>query len=215
MSQGIDFHPLDKEIALKFNAGKKKPTSANYKLNGQLSPLPFHGSPEGARVVILMSNPGIDKDNTDLEKTPEIQSLLDLSRKHQLQGNQFAWLREEFQGKTGQKWWKSRTRVLREEVGDEVFQSQTFAAEIHPYYSVNYKNVGEEFPTTRYTKWLIEELMQDGVAVLIRSKAWIEAMPALEDYPNLFRLKNPQSSFITPKNIDGDGFARLASFYKR
>ena len=77
------FHPLDEEIAMSFNMGKKKPIPEKYRLREDDNPQPFFGNHENPALVILMANPGFKTRQAETEQTPERRALLDKWRRHE------------------------------------------------------------------------------------------------------------------------------------
>lgn len=209
----LGFHPLDADVCNRFNSGKKKPIPSQFQLRPDYSPLPFFGNPNEARFAILMANPGLDEVSTKIEETPDRQRLFDQARRHQLKDNPFVFLRPEFEGTPGYDWWQKRTRVLRDEIGDDTFANFTFSAEIHPYKSVKYRPLKEDLPTFEYTRELIRGLMQTDAAVLIRSAGWFDVMPELKTYRRVYQMKNPILSYITPKTVANNGFGEILRAY--
>lgn len=207
------FHPLDEEVANRFNMGKKKPLGENHALHPEDNAQPYFGNHVNPSVAILMANPGYKPDQAILEQTEERRRLLDLSRRHELTDNPFVFLREEFAGTPGYEWWFARTKALRAEVGNEVFMQNTFSGEIHPYHSVNYRPIKEELPTFEYTAHLVREFMKNGTQILIRSNDWFRVLPELENYKNLHRMTNPIISYVTPNSVANSGFRRMVRAY--
>jgi hypothetical protein len=209
------FHPLDEEVATRFNAGKKMPPPEKYLLHPEDNAQPFFGNHEDPAVAILMANPGFVPAQAALEQTPERRKLLDLSRRHELKDNPFVFLRHEFAGTPGYDWWVGRTKELRAAVGDDVFMKNTFSGEIHAYHSVNYRPIRDTVRTFEYTAHLVRNFMQNEAQILIRSKDWFRVLPELESYKNLHRMTNPIVSYITQRSVADNGFESLVAAYQR
>ena len=209
------FHPLDEEVATRFNEGKKKPLPERHLLHPEDNAQPFFGNHENPAVAILMANPGFVPAQAASEQTPERRKLLDLSRRHELADNPFVFLREEFAGTPGYDWWVGRTKDLRAAVGDDEFMKNTFSGEIHAYHSVNYRPIRESVPTFEYTAHLVRKFMKNETQILIRSSDWFRVLPELENYKHLHQMTNPIISYVTPKSVANDGFKKLVSAYDR
>jgi len=209
------FHPLDDEVATRFNAGKSKPLGERHLLHPEDNAQPFFGNHENPALAILMANPGYYPDQTSTEQTEARRNLLNLSRRHELAGNPFVFLREEFVGTPGYDWWMSRTKELRAAVGHEVFMENTFSGEIHPYHSMNYRPIKESLPTFEYTAHLIRKFMKNNTEILIRSKDWFRVLPELETYAHLHQMTNPIVSYITRKSVANQRFENLVAAYKK
>jgi hypothetical protein len=198
-------HPLDRDSINEFNArleSKDESTQQAFTISTTHTALPFFGSID-SKLVILAANPGLKIGETDLEETAKRRQLFDLARRHELAGNPFVFLRPEFEGTPGHDWWTARTRVLRDAIGDDVFTSNTFAAEIHPYKSVKYRSLGSAIATQRYTAELVSKNVSNGAWVIVlRARGeWNLLVPELVDNPKVFQLNSTQNSHITPANM--------------
>lgn len=210
-------HDRDVGTFIRFNGALEGKVGAEkFALSSDHTPLPFFGSLH-ARLVILGANPGLDPIATAQEETRERRELFDLARRHELSGNPFVFLREEFAETPGFNWWHRRTRVLRDEVGDSAFFRRTFSAEIHPYKSINYRALpkGTRFPTQAYTNELVKQAIERGAFVIFlrAQKEWESMIPELASYSESrkFALNSRQNSFLTPGNMPAGKFEEIVS----
>ena len=206
-------HPLDYDTVITFNERVNKTKNAEkYRLSEHHTALPYFGSLNSS-LVILAANPGLDPVATKEEETPHRRELFDQARRHGLDDNPFVFLRPEFEGTVGYKWWLSRTRRLREEMGDHKFMHNTFSAEIHPYKSINYRKLYEPLPTQEYTFSVVNDLVSQGAwVILMRAKnEWRAAVPALLKSQKIIELNSPQSSYLTPGNMKPGIFEKLVT----
>jgi hypothetical protein len=204
-------HPSDQQGFTSFNERVSTRKNADrLTLSSHNTALPYFGSLD-AKLVILAANPGLDPDKTPEEETPERRRLFDRARKHELTDNPFVFLRDEFSGTAGFDWWTSRTRLLREAMGDESFYRGAFSAEIHPYKSRNYQKLYEPLPTQQYTFDLVNELVRNGAwVILMRAKdEWRTAVPELRSSSRVIELNSAQSSYLTPGNMQAGVFDKL------
>ena len=74
------FHPLDEEVAARFNAGKKKPLPERHLLHPEDNAQPFFGNHEDPAVAILMANPGFVPAQAALEQTAVSRNVRVLAR---------------------------------------------------------------------------------------------------------------------------------------
>lgn len=206
----------DKKAIEEFNKGK----DSELKVDTELLPEPFTGDIETCKVVILNLNPGIS-DGDELFKGN--QQLLDLTQKtlkHQL--GHSMWF-DEIRDSNGElhpgcKWWKSRTKTLRQKLGGENSRNddgkylKMFVLEFFPYHTRN----ASEFPelaSDKYRNYLLNKAMEAGKLIVIMrgARLWggIDAMTAdgktlgdkLSEYGNLLILRNKQGAYLTPHNL--------------
>lgn len=204
-------HPLDAEVFARFNQRMaKRKNSERLTLSSTHTPLPYFGSSD-ARLIFLAANPGLDPVKTVEEETPVRRLFFDQARKHELKDEPFVFLRKEFEGTPGYSWWESRTRKLRDAMGDEKFRQTAFSAEIHPYKSQNYQTLYEPMPTQQYTFDLVNRLVSGGAWVILMraKKEWREAVPELTRSSRVIELNSAQSSFMTPNNMPSGMFDKL------
>ena len=204
-TQQNQVHQLDQDAFDQFNAkisNSKSKNAYRLKLSDSHTALPYFGSAD-AKLVILAANPGLDPVNTALEETPQLRSLFDQARRHELQSDPFVFLRSEFKNTPGYTWWEKRTKQLRAAIGDENFHSNTFSAEIHPYKSQNYRKLTKAMPTQQYTFNLVDRLVRSGAhVILVRAKQeWRDAVPSLNSSNKVIELNSAQSSYLTPNNM--------------
>jgi hypothetical protein len=202
-------HPLDEELFRRVNERLIK-RGSNYELSRENVALPFFGNPE-ANLFMLYANPGLDKVNTPLEETAELLELFDLARKHELKGEEaFVFLRKEFEGTPGYKWWERTLRFVFRRFESEHVRARAlanmFSAEIHPYKSVNYAPLTAKegsFPSSQYTYHLVRRAIDRGALILIAraKKEWFEAVPELKHYEKVIYLSSAQQSAISPNNV--------------
>jgi hypothetical protein len=206
-------HSLDTEAVNAFNAriaSSRAIGREEFLISSTHTALPFFGSTD-AKLLILAANPGLKIGETEIEETHERRQLFNLARRHELEGNPFVFLRPEFEGTPGYTWWSSRTRQIRELVGDDVFTSSTFSAEIHPYKSVKYRSLNSAVPTQLYTATLVDSMVEAGslVIVLRARKEWNELVPSLVANPNVIELNSAQNSYMSSGNMAPGQFERL------
>jgi hypothetical protein len=209
-------HEQDVDMFDRFNkALEGKARADKFTLSSEHTPMPYFGSLQ-SKLVILGANPGLDPVNTVLEETTDRRELFDLARRHELTGNPFVFLRDEFANTPGCEWWVKRTRALREAVGDATFGSRTFTAEIHPYKSVNYRRLpkGSVFPTQMYTNELIKQAIErEAFIIFLRAREeWESLIPELANYADerKLALNSRQNSFLTPGNMPAGKFEAIA-----
>jgi hypothetical protein len=202
-------HRLDRQKFDEVNSRiRKKKNSDDYLLSSSNVALPYFGNPEG-NFVILYANPGLDKELTSLEETPERAHLFDLARRHSLENpHPFVFLTPEFEGTPGFKWWeKTLGPILKRFDGIRLeVLSNIFSVELHPYKSVKYEVLTKSegsFPSSLYSNDLVSMAISRGALVLIaRAKEqWFDAVPELRTYSRVIYLSSSQNSVISPNNV--------------
>ena len=210
--QANQVHAIDQEVFDTFNNTISKSKLADkFRLQDSVSPQPYFGNKHGS-LVILLANPGFLPGSTEAEETSHGRKVLDLSRKHQLEGNPFVYFLSELNETPGQIWWQRRLRRLIDATSLEAVSNEVFSVELHPYKSISYRAPKDQFPTQHYTFDLVRQSMNNGASILLgRAKnEWFSAIPELESYRGLFRLKNPQNAVISAGNMQDGSFEALA-----
>lgn len=173
-------------------------------------PEPFIGNPETARVVLLLLNPGHSPEDPEAHRNPAFKSELFQNLRHELSDYPFYPLNPAFSWTPTANWWIPRTRELRQAVGlsEKQLSAKLMAVEWFPYHS---KNSGLPFDpiceSQQYSFDLVRRLLDNQTLVVrMRSKSRWEQV----DRRTLTHaLKNPQCSYISKGNTDGDLFDQI------
>ena len=109
----------------------------------------------------------------------------------------------------GYKYWKDRTKQLREVKA----MPNLFCIEAFPYHTPHandFKAIGT-LPSDQYTNEMIEDAIDSGkLIVLMRCKSyWLDRVPRLKKYDNVFELKSNQSVYLTPGNMPDECCQKL------
>lgn len=174
-----------------FNKRTKNP---DHQLHTEILPYPFIGDVLGARVVLLMSNPGYKVSSnieahekmSDEEKRfvirAQTQAMLLEDRAIFYSGPEYKLFNDE------QDWyWAKKTRIIREAVPGA--ETKIAAVQLMAYHSRRYKPFPAKMgllPSQEYTKRLVKYLIdkKDVVFVYrgIKNKArWLDFVPELEN----------------------------------
>ena len=106
-------------------------------------PEPFIGNLESARVVLLGLNPGHSDDDAKNHSDPEFQKAMFQNLRHELQEYPFYPLNpaSKFKESGAGRWWRARTRELREKSGldDRTLAERLMVIEWFPYHSTKFK----------------------------------------------------------------------------
>ena len=186
-----------------------------YQLHTEILPYPFIGDVLGARVVLLMSNPGYKVSSnieahekmSDEEKRfvirAQTQAMLLEDRAIFYSGPEYKPFNEE------QDWyWAKKTRIIREAVPGA--ETKIAAVQLMAYHSGKYKPFPAKMgllPSQEYTKRLVKYLIDKNVIfVYARSKAqWLDFVPELEN-ATCVELSSIRNACLSEKNCKDGGF---------
>lgn len=186
-----------------------------YQLHTEILPYPFIGDVLGARVVLLMSNPGYKVSSnieahekmSDEEKRfvirAQTQAMLLEDRAIFYSGPEYKPFNEE------QDWyWAKKTRIIREAVPGA--ETKIAAVQLMAYHSRKYKPFPAKMgllPSQEYTKRLVKYLIDKNVIfVYARSKAqWLDFVPELEN-ATCVELSSIRNACLSEKNCKDGGF---------
>lgn len=192
-----------------------------YQLHTEILPYPFIGDVLGARVVLLMSNPGYKVSSnieahekmSDEEKRfvirAQTQAMLLEDRAIFYSGPEYKPFNEE------QDWyWAKKTRIIREAVPGA--ETKIAAVQLMAYHSRRYKPFPAKMgllPSQEYTKRLVKYLIdkKDVVFVYrgIKNKArWLDFVPELEN-ATCVELSSSLNACLSEKNCKDGGFEKI------
>ncbi|WP_302283725.1 hypothetical protein [Alistipes shahii] len=189
-----------------------------YQLHTEILPYPFIGDVLGARVVLLMSNPGYKVSSnieahekmSDEEKRfvirAQTQAMLLEDRAIFYSGPEYKPFNDE------QDWyWAKKTRIIREAVPGA--ETKIAAVQLMAYHSRKYKPFPAKMgllPSQEYTKRLVKYLIDKNVIfVYARSKAqWLDFVPELEN-ATCVELSSIRNACLSEKNCKDGGFKKI------
>ena len=201
-----------------FNKRTKNP---DHQLHTEILPYPFIGDVLGARVVLLMSNPGYKVSSnieahekmSDEEKRfvirVQTQAMLLEDRAIFYSGPEYKLFNDE------QDWyWAKKTRIIREAVPGA--ETKIAAVQLMAYHSRRYKPFPAKMgllPSQEYTKRLVKYLIdkKDVVFVYrgIKNKArWLDFVPELEN-ATCVELSSSLNACLSEKNCKDGGFEKI------
>lgn len=201
-----------------FNERTKNP---DHQLHTEILPYPFIGDVLGARVVLLMSNPGYKVSSnieahekmSDEEKRfvirAQTQAMLLEDRAIFYSGPEYKPFNDE------QDWyWAKKTRIIREAVPGA--ETKIAAVQLMAYHSRKYKPFPAKMgllPSQEYTKRLVKYLIdkKDVVFVYrgIKNKArWLDFVPELEN-ATCVELSSSLNACLSEKNCKDGGFEKI------
>lgn len=191
-----------------------------YQLHTEILPYPFIGDVLGARVVLLMSNPGYKVSSnieahekmSDEEKRfvirAQTQAMLLEDRAIFYSGPEYKPFNDE------QDWyWAKKTRIIREAVPGA--ETKIAAVQLMAYHSRKYKPFPEKMgllPSQEYTKRLVKYLIAKDVVFVYRgskNKArWFDLVPELEN-ATCVELSSIRNACLSEKNCKDGGFEKI------
>ena len=201
-----------------FNKRTKNP---DHQLHTEMLPYPFIGDVLGARVVLLMSNPGY-KVSSNIEAH---EKMSDEEKRFVIRAQTQAMLLEDraifyfcpeyklFNDE--QDWyWAKKTRIIREAVPGA--ETKIAAVQLMAYHSRRYKPFPAKMgllPSQEYTKRLVKYLIdkKDVVFVYrgIKNKArWLDFVPELEN-ATCVELSSSLNACLSEKNCKDGGFEKI------
>jgi hypothetical protein len=88
------------------------------------------------------------------------------------------------------------------------------AVEFFPYHSVGFAHGQLRLPSQTFTFGLVQDAMDRGAEIVVGRghDYWLGALPALDQYDRLSRLRSPRRTALSPGNWDDPKtFARVAA----
>lgn len=197
----------DRSIIERFNA--RYADNPKFTIQTQLLPEPFIGDPD-ARVYLLNLNPGYDPEEDDAwHANVDYRCAIVDNLSHRPAAFPFYFLDAALKKAPGSKWWRQRLRSLIHDIGIATLSRSLFCVELFPYHSQRYKAVPKALssnglaPSSAYAVDLVRRAIQaNRTIVVMRSfRQWRAMIPELKTYSNLFRLRNPQTPWLSPNNL--------------
>lgn len=180
-------------------------------------PVPFLGSLDSARVVLLALNPGYkDADRqlfgTDKEYVEQNRRSLAFAS-----SPSFFYLDRRFSETPGYNWWYTRLRQLIEVCGHDTVAARTLCVEFFPYHSEEY-GINMLVPSQRYGFWLVKQAVaRKKLIVVMRSETlWLRHVPELHSAGYIARKVTktglpPRATHLSRVNLSGGDFERIVA----
>lgn len=181
------------------------------KIRLELPPQPFEGCVKNSKIVILTLNPGYKDGDKEQQSSDD---FIKETTKCMLQKSnaKFFSLMDKFEKDNHYDWWN---RNLIKKVDDEIIEKfkpfggyrkflieNLSVIEFFPYHSKKDGGVTCDYAkieSQKYSFKLVKEAISDNKIIIIQRsvKAWLKAVPKLEDYDNCYKCKNPRSPYIS------------------
>jgi hypothetical protein len=187
--------PEDADVVHKFNDSAKD----GLRLHLDLLPEPFLGRPD-APVVLLNLNPGYSSPND--VRDPSIGAWNNLQ--HKPTPFPFYLLDPSETRALGYKWWNDKLKSLVQDVGRKAVAQSVLCIEYFPYHSrrFGHAKLGLTLPSQQYSFNLLRSaLSRRAVVVVLRGRRhWLGAIPELQDYNQIYCLRNPRRPTVSRGN---------------
>ena len=190
--------PEDKAAVQDFN---DRASEDNKLRIDDILPEPFVGDPN-APVVLLGNNPGFKAERVPYKLEPRFLSRLRNNLLHQTSDYPFVFFAPDIHP-SHKEWWNRKLKELLR-FGDRVLARSILAVEHFPYPSRRYGGSRIHLPSQEYNFFLVQKAMDRGaVIVLTRGhRRWLKAVPALNGYEGLCKLRNAQAGSVSPRNCE-------------
>lgn len=197
--------PDDAQFVDEFNtkAGPKRFLHVN-----EILPEAFVGA-RNAPVLLLSNNPGYSEKGAASKQGPVFVARMRNNLLHADSDYPFLFLAPDFCG-PGKKWWVSKLKQLLDRFGDQVIARSILNVPYFPYPSRRYDpsrrhgHGGLRLRSQEYGFRLVQEAVKhNAVVVRMRKRSpWLTAVPELNGYDRLYRVRNWQNPAISPQNCD-------------
>jgi hypothetical protein len=194
--------PEDEAIVRQFNA---KAAADHYLHIDEIVPEAFVGARD-APVVLLSNNPGFGE-GVEERRNPDFVIKMRRNLLHDPSDYPFLFLAPDFTGPSRQ-WWISKLKDLIAVFGERVVANSILNVVYFPYPSTRFDHLSLELPCQDYSFRLVREAVdRNAVVVLMRKaeatvQAWKRAVPKLEGYARLYRVRNSQNPSVNRPNCD-------------
>ncbi len=206
--------PSDKAIIEAFN--QRVGENSNRFLHVQnMLPEPFVGDPK-APLLLLSNNPGYAK-RSHLRQQSRFMSRMRDDICLRFSTYPFVYLDPDYH-ETG-RWWRQKLKHVIQQFGVEVVARSICNVVCFPYVSKRYGHRNCAVPSQQFGFGLVRAAVKRGaVVVLMRTGQenwWIEKVPELRGYSYFLRLRNPQTSAISPNNCYPGDYETIVNTIER
>lgn len=180
-----------------------------------LLPVPFHGDPRRAPIVLLGLNPSYtaEADHDENENAEFLQQhRLTLAFESRVP---FFNLDSVFADTGAYRYWHLRLGVLIARFGIDQIGKSVASVQWFPYRSPTFKRLPLLLPSQSYGFSLVRHAIQRGAAIVVlRSrKLWFEAIPELAQ-TRYIELNAPRNMSVSPGNMPAGAFESLCQRLK-
>jgi hypothetical protein len=199
----------EQEIIAQFNSS----VQAEHKIHTDIMPCPYMGNVNTAPIVLLLLNPGYDtKEKVNGFYTKYNDILLE-ELVHNNSGLALPLFSLEENYKKDSPYWYNKLKPIHDKVGIKVVAHNLCKIQFFPYITQKYKGIPKkligkylsghtELNSQRYNFELVKNAIKRNAIIIITrgKKLWLESVPELETYPNVFYTVNARNPSISIKN---------------
>jgi hypothetical protein len=175
-------------------------------------PIPFHGNPEKASVLFLMTNPN----PVGYEETPRLARARLRALRFEAY-RPFVSLDPDFDKETGSYWTqKVFGKLIEDGIERETLMHHVAVVQFFPYWWETGVNTWLGLPSQEYSFDLVDRAIKSGKLVVVNRRThWvnaIERLPMLEEGKAdnvVWKLARKRSVRVSPKNLGEDAYNRV------
>jgi hypothetical protein len=193
--------PEDEAEVRRFNTR----VTADKMLHLEILPEPFLGDPS-APVVLLNLNPGWNAQHDPINHArSDFIRANNANLRHEPSEYPF-YLLDPHLLPYRTLWWERRLASLISETSLRAVAQNVLCVEYFPYHSKRFKG-GKTLPSQLYSFALVSAAIErKAVILLMRAKRrWLEAVPKLYGYENLYEASSVQSAYVSRRNYNRTG----------
>lgn len=199
--------PCDADVIGQFNARQRRD---EFKIVLDEIPSPYIGDPESP-IVFLNLNSACSPEESDSPQISQYRKIAQMNLFHQFGEYPFYVFDPSLEGTpSGYKWFYKRFSHLIHDSGknEKELSKKIFLIEYFPYRSKNYRWKHGILPSQEYSISLVKKaIARRAIIVMMRSKKlWVNAVPELNEYPNLYILHSVRNVIISEKNLGSERF---------
>ena len=208
----INNHPyileMDKDIIDAINNS----TKCEYRIQTLLFPEPFLGD-KNAKIVLLNLNPGYSPDDDNVHSNNLIFREEVIRNLNHQATCPFLFMDKRISQVPGAVWWRSKLRQLISECDEVNIAKNIQCIEYFPYHSKKFKlnRTSKSLPSSFYTCQMVKNAIDRKAIIIImrNKKAWIEKVPELNGYDNVFELINKRNVTISCGNLPDGVYKKI------
>jgi hypothetical protein len=181
----------------------------------EMVPEPYMGRAD-APVVLLAGNPRYREDDLPTHARSDVRGLLLASARQEDLQYPMVWLDPALADTTGAVWYRQRLRALCDAAGLRTVAENLAVYESLPYHSMDLKQPKVSIPSQAYTNHLALSAVREGRIVIWQRGPWQHLLATdLLSEPSVVRPRSLQSSYLSPKNLTEEVFARVVDAIRR
>jgi hypothetical protein len=211
-STDSNIHPADILKIKSFNDKVKE----NFKYKLDLLPEPYIGNLD-AKIIVLALNPGFNENDIYYHSKETFKLIHQINITQDNTEFPFYYLNPILKEMPGSVWWHNKLHWLIDKFEPKTISKSICCLQYTPYHSKEFKYTKETLETQKFTKKILESHMKrNSLIVLMRSrKIWTELCPALQEYKNVIKMKNPRNPTFSPVNLDENAYDQILNIISK